>query len=88
MDYRIDYLLDKCANESFKLSVVDDRFVFTGDAGTTFPFNGSLPKKIVSVVNGTETTVTKDKFQVKKLRVKPLEQLELPVVGEGGPSYE
>ena len=75
-DFRINYLLDKCDSETFKLSLVDGDFVFIGDNGTKFPINNNIPKRIISVVDGVETSVTKHRFVVRKLHEK---QLKLPL---------
>jgi hypothetical protein len=72
-DYRVAHLLEKCSDESFRITnVVDGEVIFTGDNGTELQLPLKLPRKIIINAADTVTTITKMGMAIRKKTEKQM----------------
>lgn len=78
-DYRINYLTKNAVNETYKLEIQGDKFVFKGEAGTVLEMKPILPRTIEVDQGETVMVVTKNRMLVKNKteKTKKLEQTKM-----------
>ena len=77
MDYRVNYLTKNAVNETYKLEIQGEKFVFRGDSGTNLEMKPILPRSIEVDQGDTIMIVTKNRMLVKNKVEKKLKQESL-----------